>query len=84
MSDVSGELIYELLKRVHSDVAALKEGQRDLRQDMISVRNQIHGLQGDVNALRATTSNLEIRLDRIETRLDLREFAEAAQKPLTS
>jgi predicted nucleic acid-binding Zn-ribbon protein len=83
MSDVSGELIYELLKRIHSDVAALKEGQRDLRQDMISIRNQIHGLQGDVNTLRATSSHLENRFDRIETRLDLREFSEAAQKPLT-
>ena len=47
--------MYELLKRIqHDRVAGLKEGQSDLRQDNLSLRNQFHTMQGDINNLRGS------------------------------
>lgn len=80
VTDVSNELMYELLKRIQSDVSGLKEGQKDLRQDMLSMRNQFHLLQGDFNSMRGSIGHIENRLDRIENRLELRELAEAQSR----
>lgn len=77
MTTVDGNLIYEMLKRTQTDVGSLKEGQRDLRQDNLSLRNQFHTMQGDINNLRGSIAHIEDRLDRIENRLELRELAEA-------
>lgn len=80
MAEIDGSLIYEMLKRIQADTGILKDGQRDLRQDNLSLRNQMHNLQGDVNNLRGSVAHIEDRLDRIETRLELRELAEAQAK----
>jgi len=77
MATVDADLVYEVLKRIQADIALLKEGQRDLRQDNLAIRNQIHSMQGDVNSLRGTFAQLDQRLDHIEKRLELRELAEA-------
>ena len=81
MAEISGELIYEMLKRIQADVSTLKDGQRDLRNDQISLRNQMHSMQGDINNLRGSIAHIEDRLERIENRLDLRELAERGQSP---
>ncbi len=81
MAEVNGDLIYEMLKRIQADVSLLKEGQRDLRQDNLSLRNQLHTMQGDINSLRGSIGHIEDRLDRIENRLELRELSERAQSP---
>ncbi|SOC42589.1 hypothetical protein SAMN05892877_11081 [Rhizobium subbaraonis] len=77
MAEIDGTLIYEMLKRIQTDIGTLKDGQRDLRQDNLSLRNQIHTLQGDVNNLRGSVAHIE---DRIENRLELRELGEAQAK----
>lgn len=77
MIEVTQELIYEVLKKMQIDVAHLKDGVRDLRQDNIGIRNDIHAMQGDINDLRASDVKIIDCLERIENRLDLREFAEA-------
>ncbi len=77
MATVDADLVYEILKRIQMDIALLKEGQRDLRQDNLSIRNQIHSMQGDINGLRGAFAQMDQRLDRIENRLELRELAEA-------
>ncbi|MGB3875810.1 MAG: hypothetical protein WA980_08160 [Shinella zoogloeoides] len=77
MATVDADLVYEVLKRIQADIALLKEGQRDLRQDNLSIRNQIHSMQGDINGLRGAFAQMDQRLDRIENRLELRELAEA-------
>jgi len=80
MAEVTNELMYELLKRIQADIGLLKEGQRDLRQDNLSMRNQFHIMQGDMNSLRGSIAHIETRLDRIENRLELRELAEAQSR----
>ena len=77
MATVDADLVYEVLKRIKTDIALLKEGQRDLRQDNLAIRNQIHAMQGDINSLRGSFAQMDQRLDRIENRLELRELAEA-------
>jgi hypothetical protein len=79
MAEVNGELIYETLKKIHADISLLREGQRDMRNDGLSVRNQIHDMQGDINSLSGSTSQMGDRLERIGTRLELRELAELNQ-----
>ena len=80
MTTVDGNLIYEMLKRIQVDTVLLKEGQRELRQDNLSLRNQFHTMQGDINNLRGSIAHIEDRLDRIENRLELRELAEAQSR----
>jgi phage shock protein A len=77
MAEITNELMYELMKRMHGEMANLLDGQNDLRQDFISLRNHMHVMQGDVNNLRTTMAQVLIRLDRIENRLELRELSEA-------
>ena len=81
MAEVSAELVYEMLKRMQADISNLKENGRELRQDVISIRGQLHTMQGDINSFRASIGHIEMRLDRIENRLDLRELAERGQAP---
>jgi predicted nuclease with TOPRIM domain len=80
MAEVTNELMYELLKRIHTDVGSLREGQRDLRHDNLSLRSQFHTMQGDINNLRGSIAHIEDGLDRIENRLELRELAEAKSR----
>ncbi len=77
MSEVTNELMYELMKRMHGEIANIREDSRGLRQDFISLRNHMHVMQGDLNNLHTTMAQVLVRLDRIEDRLELRELAEA-------
>ena len=77
MTDITQELMFELMKRIQSDLATLKDGQRDMRQDIVSLRNHMHVMQGDINNLHGSMAQVLTRLDRIENRLELRELAEA-------
>lgn len=77
MATVDADLVYEVMKRIQADIAVLKDGQRDLRQDNLAIRNQIHSMQGDINSIRGSMAQIDQRLDRIENRLELRELAEA-------
>ena len=77
MADQSQELLFEILRKLQSDMSILKDGQRETRQEINSLRNYMHLIQGDLNNLRGTMSQMLDRLDRIENRLELREFAEA-------
>jgi predicted nucleic acid-binding Zn-ribbon protein len=77
MADQSQELLFEILRKLQSDMSILKDGQRETRQEINSLRNYMHLIQGDLNNLRGTMSQVLDRLDRIENRLELRELAEA-------
>lgn len=81
MAEVTNELMFELLKRMQADISSLKQGQRDQRDDILSLRNQMHSMQGDMNSVRGSIGHIEDRLERIENRLDLRELAERGQAP---
>ena len=77
MADVTQEFMYELLKKLSQRFEKVDHAISELRTDNMTLRNQLHVIQGDVNNLRATFGHVENRLDRIENRLELRELAEA-------
>ncbi|MGE7369397.1 hypothetical protein ACQKKX_10050 [Neorhizobium sp. NPDC001467] len=77
MAEISSELMYELLKKLHQRFDKVDVAISELRADHMTLRGQIHVMQGDINNLRVTVGHIENRLDRIETRLELRELSEA-------
>ena len=54
MADQTQELMFEILRKLQADITTIKEGQRDARQDIVSLRNYMHVLQGDFNNMRGT------------------------------
>ncbi len=71
MTDVTNELMYEVLKRIQADTAVLKEGQASIKQEIVSVRKQLHVIQGDNLRQEQTVAGVQLDIDRIKTRLDL-------------
>ncbi|MGB3831907.1 MAG: hypothetical protein WA975_08595 [Mesorhizobium sp.] len=80
MAEVSNELIYEILKAMQADIRLLKDGQGEIKQELIAVRGTMVSMQQDINNIYGILARHDERLDRIERRLDLRELAEA-QRP---
>ncbi|WP_217577197.1 hypothetical protein [Mesorhizobium sp. GbtcB19] len=80
MPEVTNELMYELLKKIHSRMDRLENGLGEVRHEIVAVRLQALGTQTDINNIYAITGRIDQRLERIEQRLELRELAEA-QKP---
>jgi chromosome segregation ATPase len=74
MADVTSELMHELLKKLNQRFDKVDLAIGDLRSDNLTLRGQIHLLQGDVNNLRSTIGSIESRIDN---RLELRELQEA-------
>lgn len=75
---VDNELIYETLKRIQTDLAEVKATQADHSRQFIRVREDINSLRGDVHGLHSDDlrrermqEKLEMRLERIEARLNL-------------
>lgn len=76
MAEVSNELIYELLKKMQTDVSSLNAQMGEVRQELVSIRLSMMGMQNDIHNIYGILGRHEERLDRIERRLELRELAE--------
>ncbi|MCO5147632.1 MAG: hypothetical protein M9895_15805 [Aquamicrobium sp.] len=76
MTEVTNELMYEVLKSLHADVRLLKDGQREIKQELISIRGQLIAMNQDVHNIYGILGRHDQRLERIEKRLELHEFAE--------
>jgi hypothetical protein len=73
MAEVTTELMYEVLKQMQSDVAALKEGQRETNGALNAIRIHMVAMHQDIQNIYATLTRHETRLDRIERRLEIAE-----------
>jgi hypothetical protein len=80
VAEIDGELIYEILKSIQQDIRTLKEGQGELRQEVVSVRLTQLGMQNDIHNIYGVLARQDDRLERIEKRLELHELAES-QRP---
>ncbi|MDI6027588.1 hypothetical protein QBK99_15460 [Corticibacterium sp. UT-5YL-CI-8] len=76
MTAVTNELIYEILKSLQGDIRQLKDGQAEIRHELIAIRSQLISINQDISNIYGVLGRHELRLDRIERRLELREFAE--------
>lgn len=79
-AEIDGNLLYDILKSVQHDIRQLKDGQAELKQELISIRLQQLGMQNDIHNMYGMLARSDERLERIEHRLDLHELAET-QKP---
>ncbi len=77
MTEVTNELMYEVLKSLPADVRLLKDGQREIKQELTSIRGQLIAVNQDIHNIYGILGRHDERLGRIEQRLDLRELAEA-------
>jgi chromosome segregation ATPase len=75
MVDISSELIYEVLKSVQSRLGNIEEGQREIRNELKSMRMQLQAVQVDTGNIYETLSAIDIRMSRVERRLDFSETA---------
>ena len=66
-------LVLDILRRMQGDMADLKQGQRSIREELISLRHQLHIMQGDGLRREQEVAGILVQLDRINTRLDLVE-----------
>ncbi|WP_442577625.1 hypothetical protein ACSBOB_18825 [Mesorhizobium sp. ASY16-5R] len=80
MTEVDGELVYELLKKTHQWMDKFEHALGEVKHEIVAMRLQALGTQTDINNIYAVTSRIDQRLDRIEQRLELRELAEP-QRP---
>jgi hypothetical protein len=76
MAEVTSELIYELLKKIHQRMDRFDLALGEVKHEMVAIRLQALSTQTDINNIYAITSRIDQRLDRIEQRLELRELAE--------
>ncbi|RFZ89167.1 hypothetical protein D0Y60_00585 [Shinella sp. WSJ-2] len=77
MAGVTNELMYEVLKSIHTRMEKFDIGLSDLRSEMITTRGAIVAAQQDVHHIYSRLDRVDQRLDRIENRLELHELAEA-------
>ena len=78
MAEVTNELMYELLKRVHADIADMKTAQREHTGEFIAIRRhlaatdaKIAALEVDIADIKETVNRVNSRLARVERRLDI-------------
>ncbi|MEZ5804629.1 MAG: hypothetical protein R3E51_14460 [Rhizobiaceae bacterium] len=83
MAEVTNELIYEVLRGVQSDIRQLKDGQSEIRHEIVAMRLNLVSIHQDLNNIYERLARHDERLDRIEHRLELRELAEKSQAPYT-
>ncbi len=76
MTEVTNELMYELMKKIHERMDPLESGLGEVKHEIVAMRLQSLSTQTDINNIYAITDGIDQRLERIEHRLDLREFAE--------
>ena len=80
MTEVTNELMYELLKRVHHEQSELRMDVSEIKTELNVIRGHMIGIQTDIHNIYGILGRHDERLDRIERRLDLRELAEP-QRP---
>ena len=72
MTDIDN-LILEHLRAIRGDVSSLKDGQREMRAEIGSIRGYLAAMHSDIATSSLRTDHLEMRVERIEQRLDLRD-----------
>ena len=71
MTDEPHNLILDHLRAIRGELKALQHGQQDLKNEMISLRQEVHNLRGDSLRRDQSIAGLEVSIERIKSRLDL-------------
>ncbi len=71
MTQITNELIYEVLKQLQAGLSEIKTTQADQNRQLIRIREDINGLRGDDLRRETMQAQMDTRLQRIENRLNL-------------
>jgi hypothetical protein len=71
MSDITNELLYEVLKKIQTDIGEIKATLSDHTRQFIRLREDINNLRGDDLRRETLQAQMDTRLQRIENRLNL-------------
>ena len=71
MAGISNELIYEVLKNVQSRVGNLEDGMKDVKNELVGIREHQIATQKEVANIYGRLGSIEGRLERVETRLNM-------------
>ncbi|MBX3567598.1 MAG: hypothetical protein KF914_06040 [Rhizobiaceae bacterium] len=80
MPEVTNELMYELMKRMHHDLSELRMDVGEVKREINVIRGHIVSIQTDIHNIYGVLARHDDRLERIERPLELRELAEP-QRP---
>jgi hypothetical protein len=69
--NVTNELLFEVLKKMQTDIGLIKEGQREGRVEMAALRGHLLAVQTDVANIYSKVAGVELRLEHIERRLEI-------------
>ncbi|MGX5828848.1 hypothetical protein [Mesorhizobium sp. 43Arga] len=72
--------MFELLKRVHHEIAELRQDVSETKRELNVMRGHMVATQSDIHNIYGILARQDDRLERIDRRLDLRELPEA-QRP---
>ena len=81
MAEVTNELMYEVLKKLQSEMSQVKDGLGEVRQEIVALRLAQLAMNTDVSTMYGMLARQDGRLERIERRLELHELAEPPQRP---
>ena len=71
MSEVTNELMYEVLKEVRKDVSDLKQMRGEMREGFASIKGYMASFLKDQSILENRIAELEEEMDRVKRRLEL-------------
>jgi hypothetical protein len=80
MSEVTNEVMFELLNGVHHEIGELRQDVSETKRELNVMRGHMVATQSDIHNVYGILARQDVRLERIDRRLDLRELAEA-QRP---
>lgn len=75
-AEVTGELLIELMKRMHERFDKVDGALSEMRSEMNAMRGHMVAFQSDIHNIYGAIGRLDHHLERIERRLELRELAE--------
>lgn len=71
MTEVTNDLMYEVLKEIRADVSDLKKLRSETREGFASMRGYMASFLKDQSILETRLAELESEMDMVKRRLDL-------------
>lgn len=71
MTEEPHQIILDFLRAIRSRIDDIQADVHDIKQTIISLRTEVHGLRGDLLRQERAIAGIETDMDRIKARLDL-------------
>ena len=70
MAEVTDDLMFELLKRVHHEIGELRQDVSETKRELNVMRGHMVATQSDIHNIYGILGRQDERLERIDRRLD--------------